>query len=117
MAEMNQVIQDFERNRMQLAAIESQSKNLIIQSQVLDEALNELKGSKEDKVYKAVGNILILSDAKKVEKDLKEQKETVDLRAKTLKKQEEAMLDKLNKLKTEIEAAQNQGKEDKKEAK
>lgn len=117
MAELNQVIQDFERNRMQLAAIESQTKNLVIQGQVLEEALNELKSSKEEKVYKAVGNILILSDAKKVEKDLKEQKETIDLRAKTLKKQEEAMMDKLNKLKTEIEAAQKKGTEDKKEAK
>ena len=117
MADMNQVIQDFERNRIQLAAIESQSKNLVVQGQVLDEALNELKVSKEEKVYKAVGNILILSNAKKVEKDLKEQKETIDLRAKTLKKQEEAMLDKLNKLKIEIEAAQNKGNEDKKEAK
>lgn len=116
--DMNKTIQEFERNRLQLAAIESQNKNLVIQSQVLDEALKELKASKEEKVYKAVGNILILSDAKKVEKEMAEQKETIDLRAKTVKKQEEAMLDKLNKMKTEIEAAQKGSeKEDKPEAK
>ena len=106
MADMTRAIQDFERGRIQLSAIESQGQNLAVQAQVLEEALKELRETKEKKVYKAVGNILILTDTKRVEKDLAEQKETVELRAKTVKKQEEATLDKLNKLKAEIEAVQ-----------
>ena len=106
MTDLNKAIQEFERSRVQLAGVEGQVQNLRIQSKVIEETLKELGESKEDKVYKAVGNILILSDAKKVESELKEQKETVDLRFKTVKKQEETMLDKLNKLKAEIESAQ-----------
>jgi len=104
--DMNRLIQDFERGRVQLGAIEAQSQQLTVQGQVLGEALKELKATKEKKVFKAVGNILILTDVKKVEKDLKDQKESADLRAKTVKRQEDAMLDKLNKLKVEIESAQ-----------
>ncbi len=118
--DLNKSIQEFERGRMQLSSIEAQSQSLAVQAQVLSEALTELKETKEKKVYKAVGNILILTDSKKVEKELSEQKETVDLRAKTVKKQEEAMLDKLNKLKSEIEAAKkgaSKGAEKKDEAK
>ncbi|MAG18116.1 MAG: hypothetical protein CL944_01425 [Candidatus Diapherotrites archaeon] len=114
--EINASIQEFEKSRIQLSAIENQTQSMKIQSQVISEALEELKDSKEEKVYKAVGNILILTDAKKVGKDLTEQKETIDLRAKTLKKQEETLMDKLNKLKTEIEKAQA-GNEEKKEEK
>ncbi|HZX19914.1 MAG TPA: prefoldin subunit [archaeon] len=117
MDDMNKTIQEFERSRMQLAGIESQARNLEIQSQVLDEAIKELDKSKQDKVYKAVGNILIQADAKEVAKDLKEQKETLDLRAKTVKKQEQTITDKLNKLKTEIEASQKEKGKGVKEAK
>ncbi len=106
MADVNKSIQEFERGRIQLSAIENQRQSMEIQSKALEEAITELKASKEQKVYKAAGNILILSDAKRVEKELKEQKETMDLRVKTLKKQEEAMLDKLNKLKADIEGFQ-----------
>src|SRR3989339_1253902 len=104
MADMNKAISEFERGRVQLSAVESQAQTLTIQGQVLDEALKELKDTKEKKVYKAVGNILISTDVKKLEKELSEQKETVELRIKTVKKQEEALLEKLNKLKSEIEA-------------
>lgn len=106
MADLNKTIQEFERGRLQLSAIEGQAQNLGMQSKILEEALKELSETKEKKVYKAVGNILILTDIKKMEKELVEQKETVDLRQKTVKNQEEAMLDKLNKLKSEIEAVQ-----------
>ncbi|VVC00015.1 Prefoldin subunit beta [uncultured archaeon] len=108
MADLNKSIQEFERGRAQLGAIESQIQAITLQSQVAEEALKELKDTKEKKVYKAVGNILILSDTKKVEKELSDQKETLDLRLKTVKKQEEATLDKLNKLKAEIEATQKE---------
>ncbi|HLC92493.1 MAG TPA: prefoldin subunit [archaeon] len=117
MAEMNKMIQEFEKSRVQLSAIESQGQSLTMQAKILEDALKELTETKEKKVYKAVGNILILTDVKKMEKDLSDQKESVDLRAKTVKKQEEAMLDKLNKLKGEIESAQKSLKGEGKEAK
>ena len=58
MADMNKAIQEFERGRVQLGAIESQTQSLTIQSQVLSEALGELKDTKKKKVYKAIWNNL-----------------------------------------------------------
>lgn len=113
---MQQMMAEFERSRMQLMNITMQKQQLQAQSKVLQEALDELKNTKEKKVYKAVGNILILSDTKKVEKDLKGQKDSVDLRAKTMQKQEDSLIDKLNKLKSQLESPQKEvQKEEKKE--
>ena len=101
-----QDLMEFERNRNQLLSISSQKQQLQFQASALKNALDELEKTSEKKVYKAVGNILILSDAKKVKEGLEKQKETLELRLKTMKKQEEVAIEKLNKLKSEIEAAQ-----------
>ncbi|HIH16086.1 MAG TPA: prefoldin subunit beta [Candidatus Diapherotrites archaeon] len=105
MAEQNiqQNVTEFERNRAQLMGITNQKQQLQLQANALNAALSELKNSKEKKVYKAVGNILILSDAKKVEKEIGEQKESAEVRVKSLQKQEAALVDKLTKLKSLIE--------------
>ena len=102
---MQQNVQEFERNRAQLMAITNQRKQFELQANAFTAALAELKGTKEKKVYKAVGNILILSDAKKVEKELSDQKESSEVRMKSLQKQEDALVDKLNKLKSVLEKA------------
>ena len=104
--EIQQKIMEFERNRNQLMGISAQKQQLQVQSQTLKATLEELEKTKEKQVYKAVGNILILSDTAKVTKDSKERLESTDLRLKTLQKQEESLVNKLNKLKSEIEAAQ-----------
>ena len=107
--EIQQKVMDFERSRNQLMGVSSQKQNLQIQSQTLKTTLEELEKTKEKKVYKAVGNILILSDTAAVKKDVKEKQESAELRLKTLQKQEESLVNKLNGLKSEIEAAQKTG--------
>lgn len=104
--EIQQKVMDFERSRNQLMGVSSQKQNLQIQSQTLKATLEELEKTKEKKVYKAVGNILILSDTAKVKKDVKDKQESAELRLKTLQKQEESLVNKLNSLKAELEAAQ-----------
>ncbi|PIN85406.1 MAG: hypothetical protein COV47_02275 [Candidatus Diapherotrites archaeon CG11_big_fil_rev_8_21_14_0_20_37_9] len=115
MENINKLIQDFERTRVQLGALESQSQSLKVQSSVLGEAVKELEETKEKKVYKAIGNILILTNVSKVKKELSDQKESLDLRVKTVKKQEETTLNKLNTLKSEIEDFQKGSKDEKKD--
>ncbi len=104
-------VMEFNAMRQQLANVAGQKQQLQFQSDTLKAALDELKDSKEEKVYKAVGNILILKKATEVKKELTESKETVDLRLKTVAKQEETLLNKLNKMRTELEAAMGQGPE------
>ena len=104
-------VMEFERNRNQLMGVSAQKQQLQAQSQTFKVTLEELDKTKEKQVYKAIGNILILSDTLKVKKEMKEKKESTDLRLKTLQKQEESLINKLNSLKSEIEASQNQAGE------
>lgn len=106
--EIQQKLMDFERNRVQLVNISNQKQQLQFQNNTLKKAVEELGKTKEKKVYKAIGNILILSDVEDVKKEISEQAESLELRVKTLQKQEDALMEKLNKLKTEIESATGQ---------
>lgn len=107
--EMQQNIVEFEKNRNQLLAISNQKQQFQIQSAALSEAVSELEKTSEKKVFKAVGNILIQVDTEKVKKEISEKKESLELRIKTLQKQEDSMVSKLNKLKSEIQGIGTQG--------
>ena len=96
---------DFERSRNQLLSISAQKQQFQMQLAVLKQASDELEKTKEKKVLKAVGNILIQSDVAAVKKELKEKNESLGLRLKTLQKQEESLINKLNKLKSQIEGS------------
>ena len=96
-------ILQFEQSRQQLLGVSGQKQQLQTQSVTLIKALEELEKTKEKKVYKAVGNILILSDTQETKKELEQLKETVDLRVKTLQKQEDVLIQKLNKLRSTLE--------------
>ena len=97
---------EFERSRNQLMGVSSQKQQFQMQSAVLADSIAELGKTKEKKVFKAVGNILIQSDTAATKKELEEKKESIDLRLKTLQSQEDSLINKLNKLKSEIEAVQ-----------
>ena len=88
MAANQQDIMDFEKTRNTLLTISAQKQQLQIQGTALEQALTELNKTSEKKVYKAVGSILIMSSTDEVKKELEEQKETSELKVKTLQKQE-----------------------------
>ncbi|MFH1663817.1 MAG: prefoldin subunit [archaeon] len=95
---------DFERQRNQLMQLSSQKQQLQFQDKLLKETLDEVSKTKEEKVYKAVGNILILSPVSEVKKEIEKQLESIKLRLDTVKKQEDISVDKMNKLKNRIES-------------
>lgn len=101
---LQQSLMDFERNRLQLINTGNQKNQLQLQSNALALSLEELEKSLEKKVYKAIGNILILTDKEDIKKETIEQKEIIDLRIKSLQKQEDNLTQKLNNLKKEIES-------------
>ena len=104
MAELEQgKINEFRRSRQQLLNISSQKQQMQFQASAMQSALAEIKESKPKTVYKAVGNILIEKDAKTVEKELKDAKEGIDVRVEALQKQEDSLVNRLNKLKSQIE--------------
>lgn len=106
MADMNQTISEFERGRAQLSSLSVQKQQLQMQSEAFSQTLEELKKTKEEKVFKFAGNIMIQSPVADVQKEVETKKESTDLRLKTVQKQETIMIDKLNKLKEQIEKMQ-----------
>ncbi len=115
MADIQQSLVEFERNRNQLMGVSSQKQQLELQADALKQALEELKTTKEEKAYKAVGSIMIQKPTKDLHKELDEPGDSVELRIKTMQKQEDILIDKLNKLKSVIEKSQpgsSQGSEE-----
>ena len=104
--DMSATIAEFERSRSQLMGVSAQKAQLQAQRDALEKSIEELKATKEEKVFKVAGNIMVLTNAKQALKDVEEQKESVDLRFKTVDRQETIIIDKLNKLKMEIEKSQ-----------
>ncbi|MBU0636229.1 prefoldin subunit [Candidatus Micrarchaeota archaeon] len=96
-------LMQFEQSRNQLMGVSGQKQQLQAQTNLLGKSLEELDKTTEKKVYKAVGNILILSDVIQTKKELKETKESIDLRVKTLQKQEDILVQKLNKIRAKIQ--------------
>jgi prefoldin beta subunit len=91
-------LQMFEQN---MHSVITQKQNFQSQLLEIENALNELKIA-EGKIYKIVGTIMIDSTKDSLEKDLDERKEVLDLRLKSLKKQEGDLKERADKLQKEV---------------
>ena len=105
-AQIQQQLMEFEQGRAQLGNISVQKQQLQIQATSIQQSLDELGKTKEKTVFKAVGNILINANTTEVKKELEDKKESLDLRLKSVEKQEQSLVNKLNKIKSELEQAQ-----------
>ncbi len=103
-AEAQQFLLEIQMFQQQMQAVSVQKETLGLQNMEMDKALEELAKSKENSdVYKAVGPILIKSTPKSLEAELKEKKETIELRLKSLEKQEARIRDKLKEVQEKLE--------------
>jgi prefoldin beta subunit len=73
-------------------------ENLKLKSREIEIVLEELEKSKEESVYKFIGNVLIKKSREEVIKELKDSKEVIDLRIKNLEKKKEELTKKLKEL-------------------
>lgn len=112
--ELQEKLVEFERGRGQLSMLSSQKQQLETQREMLGESSKELEKSTEKKVFKAMGALLIQKETADVKKELNDQVESIELRLKSVAKQESTLVEKLNKLRVEIESSA--GKEANKEA-
>lgn len=92
----------------QLQMLEQNIQSFLMQKQQfqsqqveVDNALEELEKAK-DKAYKIIGAIMIESDKENLKKDLQNKKEVIDLRVKTVEKQEIQFKEKAEKLQKEV---------------
>ena len=102
-----EVSRDTEQKISQLQMFEQSLQSFLGQKQQfqmqlveIESALNEL--SSTDKAYKIVGNIMVESDKNELKSDLQSKKEMLELRIKTMDKQESQVREKASKLQSEI---------------
>jgi len=95
--------------RVQLQMITQQRQQVEIRLKEIEEALGELdKTDDKAPIYKSIGAILIKTKGKdEVVKELKENKESLELRKTTLDKQEGRTKEKLNELQSKVQNALN----------
>ena len=96
-----------EEKIQQLQLIEQGMQNFLVQKQQfqaqlveIESALKELEGSKE--TFKIVGNIMVNANKEELSKDLKSKKEMLELRIRTLEKQEKQMKEKATAMQSEV---------------
>ncbi len=77
-----------------------QKQNFHLQLLEIESAIKEMEGSPE--VYKIVANIMIRGNKEQLRKELTEKKEVVELRIKTLEKQEAKLREKASELQKEV---------------
>ncbi len=111
--EMSKQLQDqitrLQQMRMQLQMIMQQRQQVELRLKEIEEALDELeKTDEKTSIYKSVGAILIKTKGKgEITKELKSNKESLELRKNTLEKQEGRTKEKLNELQSKVQNALN----------
>lgn len=94
---------------MQLQSLQQQQQALLMQRQQMEVAIAEteaaieaLKVSKDETVFKAIGPVMIRKSKAAVEKELLEGAETAKLRLTTIRKQEDKVKEKMKEISGKI---------------
>ncbi len=77
-----------------------QKQNFQLQLMELESAIKELKSTRES--YRIVGNVMIKKEPDELLRELEEEKQRLELRIKSLDKQEETIKNKMKSLQEEI---------------
>jgi prefoldin beta subunit len=93
--EAQQILMEMQASQQQIQAVLMQKESLNLQNAEIDKALEEMKKTEEKEVFKVVGPVLIKAEKTKVEKEFEEKKELIDVRLKSLKKQEDRLKEKI----------------------
>ncbi len=103
---MRQKLAQFQQMQQQAQAIVAQRAQMELQLKDIERTLQAVEGAKEDaELYRSTGSILIRSTKEDVTKELTDRKETLDLRVKTLLRQEERFQEKLKETQEELKKA------------
>jgi prefoldin beta subunit len=102
---MQQQLAQFEQLRQQLQLVSNQRVNLEARVKELESTLEELESIGDStQIYRGVGSLFVKADTKEeVVEKLKEEKETAEVRVKTVTKQEEQLKERYNDLQQELQ--------------
>lgn len=102
----NQIAQ-FQQLQQQLQALLNQKYQMDVQVKEMQRTVEELNKASDDVVvYKSVGSLLIKAESKAdLLKEVEEDKETMEVRLKTMDRQEKALRDRYQQLQDQISKA------------
>jgi len=104
----NQLAQ-LQQLQQQAQAVISQKSQIEVLIRETDAALKELdKSSDETIIYKSVGELLFRAEKPKLIEELKERKDMMDLRLKTMSKQEERIQSRFSQLQEQLKQSLGQ---------
>ncbi len=101
--EAQRLVLQIQNLQQQAQLVVAQKESLNAQREEVKRALEEL-GKSGDEVYKAVGPVLVRTEKKKLETELRERLETIELRLKTFGSQEEKILRNLKEKQQKLES-------------
>lgn len=105
---MKKIDQETQEKIQQLQIFEQSLQNLLLQKQAFqielsetENALKEIEKTKDD-VYKLIGQVMIKASKQEIEKEFKQKKDILNLRVKSIDKQETQIRGELEKLREEV---------------
>ncbi|RAP45673.1 MAG: prefoldin subunit beta [Methanosphaera sp. rholeuAM6] len=102
-------LNQFQQVQQQAQSIAMQKQTVSLQINEAKKALDELsKTSDEQDVYKTAGPLLIKTNKEETETELKDSIEMLEIRQKTIEKQEKRITSRLEELQTSLQSAMNQ---------
>lgn len=111
----SQILGQAQLYSQQIQTVAAQKAALTMELNEIKRALEEVKKAKEKFVYKLSGPILIKVDAQELVKDFDEKETMVNLRLKTLEKQELRLKEKIEELRTRMIKVAPSSKDDEEE--
>ena len=105
---MKKIDQETQEKIQQLQIFEQSLQNLLLQKQAFqielsetENALKEVEKTKDD-IYKLIGQVMIKASKQEIEKEFKQKKDILNLRVKSIDKQETQIRGELEKLREEV---------------
>jgi len=111
----SQILGQAQLYSQQIQTVAAQKAALTMELHEIKRALEEVKKAKEKFVYKLSGPILIKVDSDELVKDFDEKETMVNLRLKTLEKQEMRLKEKIEELRTRMIKVAPSSKDDEEE--
>ena len=97
-----------EKKMQELQILEQNLQNILLQKQAFqmelresEAALREL-GRSGDEVYKIIGQLMIKTEKNQMKEELEEKKKIIDMRIKSLEKQEQILSEKFEEIQREL---------------
>jgi len=98
---------DKERKIQEIQILEQNLHNLLLQKQAFQMEISETRAAKKEienskDVFKIIGQLMIRADKAKVKEELLNKEKLLDLRIKSIEKQETSLTEKMDSLRKEV---------------